>query len=86
MPPHFWLHVDSPQLFGSSEIGEGSRIPDDAMTPQEAVNRANEMMDRARKNPNGELSREEILNLMNQGMALKVKYAGRDGELDSLRA
>ena len=66
--------------------GDAGGIPDDAMTPQEAVNRANEMMTRARKNPDGALSREEILDLMKQGMALKVKYAGRDGELDSLRA
>lgn len=66
--------------------GDAGGIPADAMTPQEAINRADELMDRARKNPGGELSREQILELMNQGMALKVKYAGREGSLDSLKA
>lgn len=56
------------------------------MTPDEANRIADEMMTRARKNKGGELTREEVLALMNRGMEMKKKYAGYEMSLDSMRA
>ena len=71
---------------GAPAAGDAGGIPADAMTPQEAIDRADEMMNRARNNTNGELSREQVMDLMSKGMALKVKYAGmQGGGVESLR-
>jgi hypothetical protein len=82
------LYEISTALTGKGALAahDDGGIPSDAMTPQEAINQANEMMARARKNLNGDLTREEIAALMKKGMALKTKYAGYEGSLDSLRA
>ena len=64
---------------------EGGTV-NDVMTPDQANLMAEEMMTRARKNKNGELTREEVMGLMKRGMELKEKYSGYEMSLDSMRA
>jgi hypothetical protein len=69
---------------GAQAASQQDNIPATTMTPDEALTQAKEIMDRARNDPN--MSHEERMKLMNKGMELKIKYAGREGSLDSLRA
>lgn len=77
----------------SAMTGKGAQVatqeggtPKDALTPEEANRRAEELMTRARKNKDNELTREEVMALMKEGMDLKEKYAGYEQSLDSMRA
>ena len=71
---------------GAQVAGQAGGTPKDAITPDEANRRAEELMTRARKNTNNELTREEVMALMKEGMDLKEKYAGYEQSLDSMRA
>ncbi len=71
---------------GAPAAGDAGGIPKNLMTPEEAKTRADELLRRAQNAKPNEMTREEIKALVDKSIELRVKYAGYEGSLDSLRA
>lgn len=71
---------------GAQVAGQEAGTPKDSLTPEEATMRADELLRRAQNASLNDMTREEIKSLVDQSMALRVKYTGSIDSLDPLRA